>query len=52
MSDSKNTVNLEKLKEEIARARKIFSDPKEVKKRKKEAEERFRERYGYAGKTT
>ncbi len=51
MNDSENIVDLEKLGEEIARAKEIFSDLKAVKKREKKAMERFRKRYGYDGKT-
>lgn len=41
-------VDLEKLRKEVERVKKIINDPEEVKKRKKEAEERYRKRYGYS----
>ena len=51
MNDTQKTVDLDKLREEIERAKALFSDPEEAKKRKKAAAKRFRKRYGYDGKT-
>ena len=45
MTDSENAIDLKKLRDEIERAKRIFSDPKAVKERKKRAEERFKKKY-------